>query len=77
MFLKNIVLSFLFIFALPAFAQLTPEQQTAKEKSIILFNQYKVADAELRVAAEAGDAEAQYYLAEYLVKKYVYDRRGN
>ncbi len=69
MFLKNIALSFLFIFALPAFAQLTPEQQAAKEKGIILFNQYKVADAELRVAAEAGDKDAQYYLAEYLRKK--------
>ncbi len=69
MFLKNIALSFLFMFALPAFAQLTSEQQAAKEKGIILFNQYKVADAELRVAAEAGDKDAQYYLAEYLRKK--------
>ncbi len=69
MFLRNIALSFLCVFALPALAQLTPEQQAAKEKGIILFNQYKVADAELRVAAEAGDKDAQYYLAEYLRKK--------
>ncbi len=69
MFLKNITLAFLFTFALPALAQLTPVQQAAKEKGIILFNQYKVADAELRVAAEAGDKDAQYYLAEYLRKK--------
>ncbi len=69
MFLKKIALSFLFAFTLPTFAQLTPDQQAAKEKGIILFNQYKVADAELSVAAEAGDKGAQYYLAEYLRKK--------
>ncbi|MGL4316366.1 MAG: tetratricopeptide repeat protein [Pseudomonas sp.] len=47
-------------------ATLTPTQQAAKEQGIMLFNQYKVAIPELRIAAEAGDREAQYYLAEEL-----------
>ncbi len=32
----------------------------------MLFKQYKIAEPELRIAAEAGDAEAQFYLAEEL-----------
>lgn len=51
------------------FAVLTPEQQTAKEHGIALYNQYRPAENELRVAAEAGDAEAQFYLAENLRHK--------
>lgn len=47
-------------------AQLTPEQQAAKEKGITLYNQYKDAEPYLRIAAEAGDREAQYYLGEEL-----------
>ncbi|MFG0585432.1 tetratricopeptide repeat protein [Pseudomonas sp. zjy_9] len=48
--------------------QLTPEQQAAKEKGIILYNQYKAISAEpyLKIAAQAGDREAQYYLGEAL-----------
>ncbi|MGF0336444.1 tetratricopeptide repeat protein [Ectopseudomonas toyotomiensis] len=45
-------------------APLTPEQQAAKEKGIALYNQYKDAEPYLRIAAEAGDPEAQYYLGE-------------
>lgn len=45
---------------------LTHAQQIAKENSITLYNQYKTAEPELRIAAEAGDREAQYYLAEDL-----------
>jgi hypothetical protein len=49
-------------------AQLTPEQQAAKEKGITLYNQYKAISAEpyLKTAAKAGDREAQYYLGEAL-----------
>ncbi|MDR8012819.1 tetratricopeptide repeat protein [Ectopseudomonas guguanensis] len=49
-------------------APLTPEQHAAKEKGIILYNQYKAISAEpyLEIAAQAGDKEAQYYLGEAL-----------
>ncbi|WP_311969539.1 sel1 repeat family protein [Pseudomonas baltica] len=45
------------------FANLTSDQAAAKDKGIELYNQYKVAEPELRIAATAGDSEAQYYLA--------------
>ena len=45
---------------------LTHAQQIAKENGITLYNQYKTAEPEMRIAAEAGDREAQYYLAEDL-----------
>lgn len=51
------------------YAALTPDQQAAKERGIMLYNQYKPAETELRIAAEAGDAEAQFYLGEYLSRK--------
>ncbi|MEO8646128.1 MAG: sel1 repeat family protein, partial [Pseudomonas sp.] len=60
---------FLLAFTSNAFAQLSPEQQIAKTRGITLYNQYKTAAAELRIAAEAGDAEAQFYLAEELRKE--------
>lgn len=50
-------------------AELTPTQQAAKTRGIMLFNQYKPAELELRIAAEAGDAEAQFYLADELRQK--------
>ena len=34
---------------------LTHAQQIAKENGITLYNQYKTAEPELRIAAEAGD----------------------
>jgi len=40
-----------------ALAQLTPEQQAAKERGLMLYHQYKEAVPDLRVAAEAGDRE--------------------
>lgn len=46
--------------------QLSQEQIKSKENGIALYNQYKDPEQELRVAAEAGDKEAQYYLAEDL-----------
>jgi TPR repeat protein len=67
---KNIIKSIaglLFLFnSITAFAVLTPKQQAAKERGISLYNQEKNAEPELRIAAEAGDAEAQFYLAEHL-----------
>ncbi|MGL4316368.1 MAG: tetratricopeptide repeat protein [Pseudomonas sp.] len=45
---------------------LTPQQQAAKERGIMLYNQYKTAIPELQTAAEAGDRESQYFLGEEL-----------
>jgi TPR repeat protein len=53
-------------------AALTDEQLSAKTKGITLYNQYKPAESELRIAAEAGDGEAQFYLAEELRQKSQY-----
>lgn len=49
-------------------AELSLEQQAAKERGLILYNQHKAISAEpyLRRAAEAGDREAQYFLGEAL-----------
>jgi TPR repeat protein len=52
-----------------SFAALTPEQQAAKERGMTLYNQLKPAKKDLRIAAEAGDAEAQFYLGEELRHK--------
>ncbi len=51
-----------------AWAQLTPEQQAAKDKGLMFYQQHKGISAVplLRIAAEAGDSEAQYFLAETL-----------
>ncbi|WP_231997057.1 SEL1-like repeat protein [Pseudomonas arsenicoxydans] len=58
-------------FLASAQTQLTPEANTAKTKGIVLYNQYKSVSATqyLTVAAEAGDAEAQYHLGESLRRK--------
>jgi len=50
------------------FAQLAPEQEAAKEKGLELYQQYMGISAiePLRIAAEAGDKTAQYYLGETL-----------
>lgn len=52
--------------AMPTWASLTPEQQAAKKTGITLFNQYRTAEPLLRIAAEARDAESQFYLGEEL-----------
>ncbi|MGP0172104.1 tetratricopeptide repeat protein [Pseudomonas sp. NCHU5208] len=64
--MKTLFATLLILFASSALAALTPEQQQAKKRGLMLFYQYKIAEPELRIAAEAGDAEAQYYLAEEL-----------
>ncbi|QTT89051.1 tetratricopeptide repeat protein [Pseudomonas chlororaphis] len=70
--MKTRLLSTLLLLLFPSyiFAQLTFGQITAKEQGVILFNQYKAASAIplLKLAAEAGDPEAQYYLGEALRK---------
>jgi uncharacterized protein len=47
-------------------SELAPKQQAAKERGIALHNQYRVSNSYLRIAAEAGDAEAQFFLGEEL-----------
>jgi uncharacterized protein len=66
MFLKRLlsVTVLLLLLTNIAYAQLNLEQKAAKERGLMLFGQYKSAAPELRIAAEAGDAEAQFYLAE-------------
>ena len=51
-----------------AFAQLTPEQQAARDNGLELYQQHMGVSAiePLRIAAEAGDKTAQYYLGETL-----------
>ncbi|QXH45626.1 sel1 repeat family protein [Pseudomonas xanthosomatis] len=48
---------------------LTAEQEQAKAQGMILYRQKKTAENYLRVAAQAGDSESQYYLAEELTLK--------
>jgi TPR repeat protein len=51
-----------------ALAGLTTQQQAARNKGIILFKQsaWDSAQPPLKIAAEAGDSKAQYYLGEAL-----------
>ncbi len=67
-FLLKVALVALLSVASSAWAQLTPEQLAAKEKGLILYQQSDWYDSQplLRIAAEAGDGEAQYFLAETL-----------
>ncbi|WP_339527586.1 tetratricopeptide repeat protein [Pseudomonas sp. EL_65y_Pfl2_R96] len=60
-----------FLFSSIALAQLSPEQKSAKDQGLIFYNQLKSVSATpfLAIAAEAGDQEAQYFLAESLRKK--------
>nr|WP_207204090.1 sel1 repeat family protein [Pseudomonas sp. TH31] len=72
--IKNAITACALLFAAlanTAFAELTTEQEAAKTRGIILYNQYKAISAApfLRIAAEAGDHEAQYYLGESLRRK--------
>jgi hypothetical protein len=59
-------------FSSAVWANLTAFEQTAKNRGVMLFNQYKPSESALRIAAEAGDAEAQFYLAEELRQKSQY-----
>lgn len=64
--LKYITILTLLAAPLAQAIQLSEEQLKAKQNGIILYNQHKDPEHELRIAAEAGDQEAQYYLAEDL-----------
>ena len=70
--IKQIAFSLILIFGFigTAFADLTPEQQSAKERGSVLYHQFKAISAELylTIAAEAGDSESQFLLAEALRK---------
>ena len=69
--LQGATLFILFLgFSAWASAALTPAGSAAKELGITLYNQYKPAEKELRIAAEAGDSEAQFYLGEELRHKH-------
>jgi TPR repeat protein len=65
---RLIALALLAATASSAWAQLTPEQHAAKEKGLMFYQQHKGISAIplLRTAAETGDSEAQYFLAETL-----------
>lgn len=67
-FLFKLALLALLAAASSAWAQLTPEQQAAKDKGLMFYQQHKGISAVplLQTAAEAGDSEAQYFLAETL-----------
>ena len=72
--MKNlrIIALFALFFSGASCAGLTVVEQAAKTRGLMLFNQYKDAQSELRIAAEGGDAEAQFYLAEELRKEKQY-----
>ena len=54
------------LFPASAFAQLTSEEEIARDKGIVLYKQSDWYDSQplLEIAAKAGDRTAQYYLAE-------------
>ena len=66
--IKQIIISIVLniFFSCSAVAQLTHEQQAAKDKGLTLYNQSDWYDSQplLQIAAEAGDRTAQYYLGE-------------
>ena len=64
---RLIALALLAAMTSSAWAQLTPEQQAAKDKGLMFYQQYKRSSAipELQIAAEAGDRGAQYFLATF------------
>ncbi|MGF6127447.1 TPR repeat protein [Pseudomonas frederiksbergensis] len=69
------LLMFLIIAPLSGFgAELTVEQQTAKMQGVRLYNQFKAFSATplLKIAADAGDPDAQYYLGEAIRKNHRY-----
>ena len=73
MYIKKTLMALAFIMLSNyATAALDAEQQAAKERGIMLFKQYKNATPDLKIAAQAGDNEAQYFLAEELREKKQY-----
>jgi len=72
--MKLSIAGFLLVTFAPATLALTDSELAIKSSGIILYNQLKTISATplLRIAAEAGDHEAQYYLAESLRQKNSY-----
>ncbi|WP_445178471.1 tetratricopeptide repeat protein [Pseudomonas sp. McL0111] len=68
--LKFFYYIFFILICQTANAALTQHQEEAKNKGIELYNQYKAISAIefLKIAADAGDDEAQYYLGESIRK---------
>ncbi|WP_159811339.1 tetratricopeptide repeat protein [Pseudomonas sp. 18058] len=69
--LATFIITALSAFSLSAFAALNTEQNLAKEKGLILYNQLKITSAlpYLEEASKAGDQDSQYYLGESLRKR--------
>ncbi|WP_149086837.1 tetratricopeptide repeat protein [Pseudomonas prosekii] len=68
----NWFITFLTALSFSALAtELTPDQQVAKTQGLVFYNQFKttLAIPKLKIAADAGDQEAQYYLGEAIVRK--------
>jgi TPR repeat protein len=68
--IPSIVTAIFLLFSGLANAGLSPEQQTAKEQGLVLYNQFKAISAVpyLRAAADAGDSESPYFLGEAIRK---------
>lgn len=69
--MRLLIAGFLLVISAPNVLALTASELAMKSRGIILYNQYKAITAQplLMVAAQAGDHEAQYYLAESLRSK--------
>ncbi|WP_336346808.1 hypothetical protein [Pseudomonas monsensis] len=72
--MKLHIAGFLLVAFTPAALALSDSELAMKSRGIILYNQFKAVSATplLKIAAEAGDHEAQYYLAESLRQKNSY-----
>ena len=71
----NWFITFLTALSFSALAtELTPDQQAAKTQGLVFYNQFKttLAIPKLKIAADAGDKEAQYYLGEAIRKNKKY-----
>lgn len=65
-FARNFIGFLLVLLVFPAWAQLTSEQQRAKDQGVIYYHmkKSKLAAPFLTVAATAGDTDSQYYMGE-------------
>jgi TPR repeat protein len=72
--MKTVIAVVLIVMLPPAWAQLTSEQQDAKEQGVIHFQMKKsnLAAPFLAVAASAGDRDSQYYMGEIERRKVMF-----
>lgn len=77
-FIVRLTVFALVVMVSPVWAQLTAEQQSAKEKGLALYQMEfdKEAVPLLELAAQAGDPEAQYYMGEIQRQKTMFMSRG-